>query len=671
MFATATAIILSSCQKNEIYENEIPKADDGKIKFSSIQGLSTKAADGYVFNNTQDLRNYGSFVVQGFGSAATALEGLKYVDAVPTYNGNTWEYDKEVYWPQQTLDFFAYAPLKSDLTLSATANNDNIITKDAITLNSFQVGANNAQIDFVVAKEIKKSKENRTMLTFKHALTQIAFKAMVIDENGSDNQLQVEVEDVSLVNIWNQASYKWNIGDGTTMKQNVWTKDGGSSTVKLTEYPYISSTTNSITAKGALGSVANAQLIGTNKDVLLMIPQNFSAWDTKTKIADSDGAYVKLYAKIWVRKDLGLGEQDVVLHGTYDSGDKGDAANYNPAVIYIPVSSLGDVANDVNNAPLGQWVPGRRINYVITFGDKTSGSGGGGWTDYDKDQDPEQVLVPIRFTATVEDWVNQDVPLLSATVEGNSSAPLSATFVQGYTDRVMTDIKGSQFPKTFNATVKVTSTNSADFGNFTLDVNSFTNSYAYFRPASTFTWSFTAPVWGSITLPAAPQGWVWKAGTPGTVTANGSVTMVKIAENNLTWSSFFSDVDQHTVAIQKNIQALTQSSDLQLQYAVESKAAAISEVKYFETGYLNNIQVATSPVTRASAVIESSITYDFSAVKINGGGKILMNIPAGWNLDESNSSNAIKSADGQSVSITNANGGIIIFVRDAEPTIVS
>lgn len=617
MITATAAVTLSSCQKNETLYNEITKANDGKIQFSTIQNGLTKAANGHPFNSTDDLRTYGSFKVEGYGTEG-AIKDLKYVDAIPAYNGSTWEYYNEPYWAQQPINFFAYAPLQASIATGTVG-----ITKDGVTVSNFTVGTNGTQIDFVVAKELDKTKENRTMLKFKHALTQVVFKAMTIDD--ATNQLNVSVEGVSINNINNIADYAWRVEDGNTMKQEVWTKDASG---RATVYDADPSKPFIVTGRGAHGSVASATAIKQVNDnnVLMMIPQNFNAWNTDISItannAGAQGAYVKLMAKIWVMKDTdGDGDVDdpVVLHGTVidPNGDLTDLANYDAQSIYIPIASLGDATNDVTNAPLGQWVPGRRINYVITFGDRTSGSGGGGWTDGGDEGDVvKPVLVPIRFTAVAEDWIDQNVPLLTANVEASTAAPISAEFIKGYTNNIIADITGSQFPRTFAAKIAATSTNSVALAaDVAIDLANLTPSISkLFRPGSTITWDVAAVEWGSSTLSiVAPLNWT--AGAVTTVGNKKTVVLTKNAVASESWNSLFGNIDQHTLAVQTNIRALTAATAVN--YSITPLATTLTKEEYLETGYLDNL---------ANVSIGSQVTYDFTHVTF-GANAIKMDIP--------------------------------------------
>lgn len=625
LFATASlcAIALTSCQDNEIFDKPTTLTGDAKIKFAAIQNLGTKAASGNPFNNTDDLRKYGSFTVVGYGTQ-TPINGDEYVNAKPIYNGSTWEYKDEPYWPNQPLNFVAYAPNGYNGTDYIVGDDINpTLSNTGIVKTGFAVGVNNTQVDFVVAIEPGKTKESRTMLRFKHTLTQVLFKAIKVE--GSN--LDVEIDDVEICNIKNSGDFNAPM-ISAALKQNLWTPGAN-----FSNYSAKPSAAVLIDVEDAVGNYNNAKLIraaDADNTALLMIPQNFKAWDSKIPIGTNDGnggakgAYVKINALITTT----INSKTVLLWGT-------DLSTSKP--LYIPVQSLGlngDLSNDPNDkntsSHYGQWVPGRRVNYIITFGDKGSGSSGGG---FDENGDP--VLLPIRFTAMVEDWVDVDVPLLSATVEGTSNDTLSSKMIAGYTNQVIMDIASTQYPKNFAAKVNIESKSTNTFTDFTLDVSMFKPVVSkLFRPGSTFTWNIKAvgSTWNAeLTVPEAPEGWTW-AGVNGgdKISTNKEIVLKKIAQPKLSWTSHLAYIDDHTLAIQKNIGGLPAPE--QVTYTVTCSDIGFDNKKayYFETGYLNKA-VNAGYLSKSAIANVSTVTYDFNALDFTDGtGSITMYIPVGW-----------------------------------------
>lgn len=461
----ACALILSSCAQNELLDGPQSPNNDGKIKFSAVSSLgSTRAATGHPLDNTAALRTLGAFKVQGYGTAAP-IAGLEYVNATVNWRAATqsWEYSSEPFWPAQALNFYAYAPTTLPAGTASIAN------ASGVTVTDFTVGDNDTQVDLVVASALGKTKEDRTPLLFKHALTQIVFKTMTV----TGSKLNVQIASVDIVNINNKGTFKSTANPAADYPQSYWAPEATSS---YTTYNASPAAAVKLVAggatEGAVGTTTAAVAIkkdAADNNQLLMIPQNFTAWDTKTSILANDAgtkkAYIKLTAAIWTKVETATGSgifKNVALHGEINADDE-NGIKY--ATIYIPVASLnaaGTVAQDGGTkagAPLGQWVPGRRINYIITFGDTGSGSGGGGYTEDPTDPSnpdipPVQVLVPIKFTAEVEDWVDQDVPLLTATFTGTSSA-VDATFINGYTNNLLNDLSGAIVPKKYNANISI------------------------------------------------------------------------------------------------------------------------------------------------------------------------------------------------------------------------
>lgn len=540
----ACALILSSCAQNELLDGPQSPNNDGKIQFSAVSSLgSTRAVAGQPLESTAALRALGSFNVKGYGTTAP-IAGLEYVNAQVDWKAATqsWEYSNEPFWPAQALDFYAYAPT-TGFTGTAAINSPTHTTLPGVTVTDFTVGVNSTQVDLVVASALGKTKEERTPLLFKHALTQIVFKAMTV----TNSKLNVEIDSVEIVNINNKGTFKSTATPATDYPQSYWAPATTSSYSKYSAAPATAFRIPT-TANGVAGTTANAVAIksGAQTNQLLMIPQNFNAWDTKTSILANDAgtknAYIKLKAAIWTKVETTADVfKNVALHGKINADDE-NGIQY--ATIYIPVASLnatGNITQDGGNktsAPLGQWVPGRRINYIITFGDTGSGSGGGGYTEDPTDPDlpPVQVLVPIKFTAEVEDWVDQDVPLLTASFSGTSNS-VNATFIDGYTNNLLNDLKGAIVPKKYNAKITIGGTTAVaspiNLGGYVEDNTAAVGSMYKYLPGTTITYDFTGLAGLSTTntiSATVPAGWVSTPAAVGgivTITAADKIVLTR------------------------------------------------------------------------------------------------------------------------------------------------
>lgn len=584
MSVTACALIFASCTKNEFLDG--PSLKDGKIRFSASKALNySKAAPGHPINSTSDFQMVngvpGSFRVAGYGTA-DPINGNRYVNATVTWQPATqsWEYNNEPFWPDHPLNFFAYSPA----TTSGAS-----MSPVGVDITDFTVKDNNTQVDLLVASALGKTKEQRTPLVFKHALTQIVFKAMKVAGSG----LNVKINDVDIVNINNKGTFYSTNAPADHYPQNYWrptpqssysTFNAAPSAVKDGTMSYL------VDVEGPAGSVPakNRGFIKTDptNNTLLMIPQNFKAWDTQNSITANDngekGAYIKLMVKIWTTVDAKV----LYLHGT--------ASDFKE--IYIPVSSLGiagtyDLRNDTGtkvDGLFGQWVPGRRINYIITFGDTGSGSGGGGYSEdpTNPTNPPVPVLIPIRFTAEVEEWVDQDVPLLTATFDGKSD-DINAKFINGFTDDFVNDIRSVTVPKKYNAKISIaTSTPTGQVsttqtlyweGLKELATNPEGSLYK-FLPFSTITYDFTGiPTanWGGRTIGGVvPLGWTAQAYNGSVADGNkAGLTIIGDSYKNVVRVNGETD---NTTADKGNIIVLTRSpwTLAQVKASVEKRAAS-------------------------------------------------------------------------------------------------
>lgn len=112
---------------------------------------------------------------------------------------------------------------------------------------------------------------------------------------------------------------------------------------------------------------------------MMLIPQTLTAWDYESDatntIKEADAAnqsYLKIMCKIKTTTD-----GDSYLYGSADE--------YLP--VYLPFG--------------GTLEQGKKIDYLLTFGDSTSGTGGGG---LDEDGDPILSDILITFLPTVKEW---------------------------------------------------------------------------------------------------------------------------------------------------------------------------------------------------------------------------------------------------------------------------
>lgn len=529
MKLAATLLIFSGCAQNDLIDSpDQGTSNDGKVRFSATSALTgTRAADGNPFNNTQALQTLGSFMIDGYYNG-TSIYGVAAQKV--EWNGGSWEYANEPYWPtgnEVKIDFFAYAnwDTNTKLTFASTGITAAPNSGDKITIAEDKLDGN-GQKDLLVGGHMGATKQSRTLITFKHALTQIVFKA----GNVNSTRLDVKIGGVRIVNVKNAASQMtfdgtdiaWTLSGTATEKYHVQGLEAAtdwSSAINIDK-------DNAYTAPtvATLGDYSNYTVIqktaGTKNNALLLLPQTFAAWNPNNA-ADNDGSYIELLAVVKDQtnasdqnlKDANSEDEVKALKPYYYCGTPNyvDGTNNTESygIIRIPVSSVTD--------DLGEWIAGKRITYLITFGDNGSGSGGGG---YNPDGDP--ILVPIRFNAIVENWVDVNVPLLTATFNANSGS-VDGTFIDGYTNQLINDIKSARTPKVYKSSIKVTGQLSqASTANQNISVSGLNDNNILV--GSTVTYDFTGiNVWGkTLTINSLPTGWSAKyyKGTTATEVTN-------------------------------------------------------------------------------------------------------------------------------------------------------
>lgn len=427
----ACAFLFMGCSENERIEGGIPASTDNKVRFGATTGRATRAGLSNPFTTPEQLQKHGTFYVVGFDGLSEYL-GKKNAPQEVTWQGSSWEYPNEPYWPNTPVTFYAYA------NWEGTDSIPNIDPSKGIhaSVTIGQDAGTSAHKDLLVAAATG-SKAERTVLTFKHALTQVVFKAGTVNST-----IEVEIGGVTLVNIAKTGDMNYSLQGGNA-GQIVWSTQD---VRKAYVVNYINNTA------GSGFKVPNVSVAPTNypnytqvqttnypaDNSLLLIPQRFAAWQPSPNTAASaqTGAYIKVEAI--VRK---AGSDDSAHYYCGKAGGDPGLVGDTYGTIYLPVSSVEN--------QLGEWKPGKRMNYILTFGDTNSGSGGGG---YDENGDP--ILVPIRFTTEVENWTESDVPLLTVTFEA-SSAVIDGPFVASYVQQLLNDVQAANSPRLYRGKVTI------------------------------------------------------------------------------------------------------------------------------------------------------------------------------------------------------------------------
>lgn len=477
---SALLAVLTGCQKNEAFDNGA-KPQDSAIKF----GVITSQTRALPFGGTADFLTDGQkFSVVGRFADGTYYLGSDNDPIEVTYSKSTneWVYNGTKFWPAANIDLFAWKEGKTGstnptLSLAGDAN--------TMSFNGYTVADDVAvQQDLLVSADTysKPTLAGSTVLTFKHALTQVVFSAQLYTKSAGDTpSIEVTIDQIEIVNVASQGDLtvspfgyvagsvddKNTSSDRTVEDKIVWT--GQSANKSFVVIP-----TSAISVEKTLTSLTN-----NTDNAMLMIPQRFAAWDYVGPIT-AGGAYIRVKALI---KD-----GNVVLWGTPGAGQ-----TYTSKDLYIPVSS--------QQGMYGEWVWGRKINYVIVFGDPNSGSGGGGWGGTGDDP----VLVPIRLDAQLTDWHTYDANLQTANFSG------IAANIQGLVDQFITEVNNNPAKK---YTANFTVTGAAAIGT-TVKWNKLVSADK-FNEGTQITINLSNASNITASAPAAPAGFQWIASEPST-----------------------------------------------------------------------------------------------------------------------------------------------------------
>lgn len=392
-------LALTACSNEEVIQTN---EQNQEISFSAVTGKSlSRAADGYCNNvtpatfkvaaaYTTDGSTYAQYFINDGYKKSNASD-----DACKTYLA-----DGSVrYWPElgtaddnQKLKFFAYHNAEPTWTETTGAN-----AYTAMKANFTVAALVKDQVDFIYAVEEaqKKPDAGQLKINFRHALSQIEFRA-----KNANNKIHVIVDGVKVVNVKNTGTFTMKAvtsGDGTSGTGNYEDHTKGENLGTADTDPRVGRgewSAQSGTASYEVTTASEVALDGTAQNLtaetgteyttrsMYLLPQTLDPWDgTGAAAAPSQTkSYFMIKAKIWNIADAvgGWTAEDVLLWGE---------GTGTPTTKYIAVP-----------APSVNWEDGKR--YVYTFVFTTDGNAG---------SDPgtgDPVLTPIKLEITVDDFVD-------------------------------------------------------------------------------------------------------------------------------------------------------------------------------------------------------------------------------------------------------------------------
>lgn len=186
-----SAAALTACNNDEVLE-----VNQGRgISFQVATEAATRAA-------ATTTNTINEFKVWGFTDNKTLMDGVEV-----TKSSGTWSYDNIIFWPASSVDFYSVSPS----TVTSVS-----ITNEAQKITGFTVAEKqDEQIDLLYAVnkgERKDDHESKPVsINFRHALSQIVFKAKNTNEN-----LKVIVKGVKIANIKKAGDFTYPSQSTTT-----------------------------------------------------------------------------------------------------------------------------------------------------------------------------------------------------------------------------------------------------------------------------------------------------------------------------------------------------------------------------------------------------------------------------------------------------------------------
>ena len=365
LFLLATsAVALASCSSDAVVEDN---AAGNAIQFSAVAGKASRAADYYCNANLPaDFHVWASVNGKQYFADETYAKG----------EGSTYSITGGVerYWPNEEISFFA---AKNYDTFAW-----NVATASKMTFTPALAAKDQKDLLYAYTVSNRGTDNNfnagKAKLNFRHALSQVVFYAL--NEN---SKIYVEIENISLNNAAATGTFTLPIGAENVTNDNLkdHTQEGAAKTKGLGTWAVdgkakftadVTKGTNTLVAltaeKQNLTDNATESEYGQS---LLVLPENVTAWD-KTKVTEATtGSYFTVKCKIRNIAGAAVAEDDVYLWGSATEARE----------LLIPVNF--------------NWEQGKKYIYTIKF-TKTGHAG--------YDEDGNDVLIPIQFDVTVDDF---------------------------------------------------------------------------------------------------------------------------------------------------------------------------------------------------------------------------------------------------------------------------
>lgn len=385
-FLCAALFALNSCTNEINEEGFLDKSNT--ISFNSYTSKTRAAVDADVTSDNMKGDNFG---VAGYTDNNSIYlykkdnTGNKGVEQ--TWKGSSWEYanlDDLKYWPNSSMDFYAYFPYSDNATFAGSDATGDVMT----------IAGTTCAHDVLFAKATT-AKVTRVPLMFHHAFSKIKKLQIEMPSDGNlfQSNCQVTVQKVEFINTSTSGDIKVdNTGTAsyTITNPNVTFKED------LTSSPVTINSTNNSKALINNGENAKGYLFATSSslDATNNVKGTGKAlWDgnkailSSGKLSEKDFVCLKLTCKVW------NGADDNKYYYV------GNDATYGE--IYIPIKANLDSDITPDGADKTALLAGKRYTYIIKMKDNV------GFTD---EGDP--ILTPILFeVSSVDGWEDVTVTI--------------------------------------------------------------------------------------------------------------------------------------------------------------------------------------------------------------------------------------------------------------------
>ena len=375
----AALLTLGSCT-NEI--NEEGFVDKAKTISFNAYSNKTRAVTGDVTSENIKGDNFGVFGYYNNSPYLYVLENTtkKAVEQTWNHTSSNWEYvnpSELKFWPDGSMDFYAYFPSSENVTFEESNANAN---SNVMTISNVDCSH-----DVLFAYQGSQEKTVRVPLTFNHAFSKIKGLIIEMPAAGSlfKSNCHVEVQKVEFINTDTKGNVKVNNSGKASYIVNP-----SNETLRETLDPVVTiNKTAGNTSKYLINNGTNAKgyLFATNSSEINSVTGTGKImWDgEKTnisgqnhKLSESELVCLKLTCKVWNGTDS---------NKYYYVGGDGD--NYDE--VYIPLK--GD---DSNSNSVSTLDAGKRYTYKIVMKDNVG---------YTNEGDP--ILTPILFNvSSVTGW---------------------------------------------------------------------------------------------------------------------------------------------------------------------------------------------------------------------------------------------------------------------------